>query len=73
MVSSFNFWMGCALRDMERLPTPKTPISRRLVLEGVGSSVRHALTQANRMGDAARKALCLRLLNWLRADLRRLA
>lgn len=73
MVSSFNFWMGCALKDMQRLPTPKTPGARRIIVEMVMSSVRHALTQANKLGDAARKGLCLRLLNWLRADLRRLA
>lgn len=34
---------------------------------------RRALSLANRMRDRQRTALCLKILNWLRADLRRLA
>jgi len=34
---------------------------------------RRALSLANRMHDRKRAGLCLKILNWLRADLRRLA
>jgi hypothetical protein len=35
--------------------------------------VRDALGYANRMRDPNRAALCMKILNWLRADLARLA
>jgi hypothetical protein len=73
MVTSFEYWIGRALTHMQRLPAPRTPGARRLILGDVAGFLRRALTEANRLGDASRKALCLRLLNWLRADLRRLA
>lgn len=34
---------------------------------------RRALSLANAMRDRKRQALCLKILNWLRADLRRLS
>lgn len=72
-LQSFNTWISYALSDMSDMPGRDLPISRQLRLEWAMSSLRHALRRANEMGCPARKALCLRVMNWLRADMRRLA
>ncbi len=36
------------------------------------TAVRDALRAANRAGDNAAKSTCLRILNWLRCEMRRL-
>jgi hypothetical protein len=70
-INSFNSWIGWALGDLRHLPSRDAPHTRKVIIDMVMTSLRRALTAANRMQDNARKALCLRLMNWLRADLRR--
>ncbi|MCO5092026.1 hypothetical protein [Bosea sp. (in: a-proteobacteria)] len=73
ILESFNTWIGWAQSDLRCLPTAdEAPKSRSLLLSTARHSVRHALVAANKLGCAARKALCLRVLNWIAADLRRL-
>lgn len=66
-LNSFNAWMGWALSDLSHLPDRDAPQTRRIILDQVCVSVRHALAAANAMGCAKRKAACLRVLNWLRS------
>lgn len=70
-LESFNNWIGYALSDLARMPGRDTPMAREIIGDMVMSSLLHALRRANEMQDNARKALCMRVLNWLRADLRR--
>lgn len=75
-LASFNQWVAWAQQDLDGLlwlvPAEDYPHSRRLRLEGARHAVGHALNAANRLSCPARKAMCLRVLNWLNADLRRL-
>lgn len=71
-LESFNFWIGHALSDLTKLPGRDLPISRRLSLEWAMSSMPRALKRANQMNCPARRALCMRVMNWIRADLRAL-
>ncbi|MBD3844242.1 hypothetical protein IED13_00930 [Bosea sp. SSUT16] len=72
-LESFNTWIGWAQCDLRSLPTAdEAPKSRSLLLSTARHSVRHALVAANKLGCSARKALCLRVLNWIAADMRRL-
>lgn len=43
----------------------------RYWLDTAEGYVRRALGEANRMRDRKRAALCLRILNWIRADIAR--
>lgn len=70
-LDSFNSWIGYALSDLASLPGRELCWSRRHVLEMALGSLKHALKRANELKDAARKALCLRIMSWIRADLRR--
>ena len=70
-LESFNAWIGYALSDLARLAGHDTPTARGIGVDMVLGSLRHALRRANEMRDPARKALCLRLINWLRADMRK--
>ncbi|AZO77517.1 MULTISPECIES: hypothetical protein [unclassified Bosea (in: a-proteobacteria)] len=75
-LDSFNAWIGWALGDLAALPDLPAavyPWSRRHRVEMAMTSLRSALKRANEMGCPARKALCMRVLNWLRADMRRAA
>lgn len=72
LLKSFNTWIGWALGDLSDLPSAGLPLSRRLTIQSVIPSVRHALGRANEMGCRKRQAMCMRVLNWLHAELRRL-
>lgn len=75
LLDSFNTWVGYALGDLADLPRLDAgtyPISRRLRIEGAMTSLCHASGRASSMKCTARKALCMRLMNWLRAELRAL-
>lgn len=72
LVRSFNRWIGWALGDLVFVPGPDLPRSRRAGLQSIKPSVKNALRYANAMGCPARKAMCLRVLNWLNAEIRRL-
>ncbi|WP_377838736.1 hypothetical protein [Bosea sp. UC22_33] len=72
LVRSFNRWIGWALGDLAHVAGRDTPRSRRAGLQSIKPSVTNALRFANAMGCPARKAMCLRVLNWLNAEIRRL-
>lgn len=75
LIARFNTWIGYALGDLADLPrldASTYPISRRLRIEMAMKSLRQASGRAGEMKCSARKALCMRLMNWLRAELRRL-
>lgn len=72
-LDSFNRWIGWALEDLRDAPSAdEAPRSRSILLKSVAASLRNALTAANWLRCPARKAMCLRVLNWINADLRRL-
>ena len=72
-LDSFNRWIGWALEDLRDAPgADEAPRSRAICIKHVASSVTNALTAANWLRCSARKAMCLRVLNWINADLRRL-
>lgn len=73
ILSGFNQWVAWAQQDLSDLPpASEAPRSRACALKQAKRSLLAALEAANKLGCPARKALCLRVLNWLRADLRRL-
>jgi hypothetical protein len=72
-IASFNTWIGYAIKDLGILPGRDAPQTRQTIIDMAIVSVTRALTRANQMGCPARKALCLRVLNWLNADARRAA
>jgi hypothetical protein len=65
----FNTSIGLA-RDYLRYARDRRGvlINRAGWIELATEQVRRALAAANAMHDSERRALCLRLLNWLRAD-----
>lgn len=69
----FNRWIGDALNELRTLSRYRHSDARASVLRTAASSVKAARAYANKLNCPARKALCLRVLNWLRADLRRAA
>lgn len=71
-LESFNTWICWAQQDLRFLPSEDTPRSRAVVLKMVLHPLNHALQAANKLGCPARKAMCLRVMNWIAADLRRL-
>lgn len=72
-LSSFNRWVGWAQHDLGNLPpADEAPRTRSLLLKQARKTLTNALTAANRLGCPARKAMCLRVMNWIAADLRRL-
>lgn len=71
-LNSFNYWVGCALTELTKLALYRTAVVRRSVLDTVLFYLGHSLKAANRMQCAARQAVCMRVMNWLRADMRRL-
>ncbi len=71
LLANFNYWMEAALEELRaNLPARGAPL-RKFSLGIAEGYVEAALINANKMRDPARKALCLRVLNWIRADLRR--
>lgn len=68
----FNRWIGDALRELRALAQYRSPEVRASVLRTTAASVKAARSYANKLNCSARKALCLRVLNWIAADLRRL-
>lgn len=68
----FDYWIGAARDELAGVGRGHG-LSWRGLLRLARDFVRYALSYANRMGCAARRALCLRLINWLNADLRRAA
>lgn len=72
-LDSFNRWIGWALEDLRAAPiAAEAPRSRAILLKSVAASICNALTAANWLRCSARKAMCLRVLNWINADIRRL-
>ena len=72
-LDSFNRWIGWALEDLRDAPcADEAPRTRAICLKGIASYLRHALTAANWLRCSARKAMCLRVLNWINADIRRI-
>lgn len=73
MLSNFNYWMEAALEELRYSKRPFRGHYRKFSLGIASGYVKAALINANKMRDPARKSLCLRVLNWIRADLRRAA
>jgi hypothetical protein len=73
MLRVFNLYIGGATRCLEARNIHADPANIRFAIEQAEICMRQALRIANLMDDVARKALCLRVMNWLRADLRRAA
>ena len=71
-LSGFNFWIASA-RDEIAGKGLGAAMSWRGLLSLALRYIRTALTYANRLGCPDRRALCMRLMNWLRADMRRAA
>lgn len=72
-MTSFDYWIEAARWELNQLQKYATPSVRRLCLTGAEHAMTYALRAANKAGCRARKSLCLRVLNWIRADLRRAA
>lgn len=69
----FNDHIDRAQSELRQRSRMGSEIVRRMCAETAMAHVRHALRLANQLQCADRKAVCLRVLNWLRADLRRAA
>lgn len=72
-LSNFNYWIEAALEELRANLPDRRASGRKFSLGIAEGYVEAALINANKMRDPARKALCLRVLNWIRADLRRVA
>ena len=74
LLRSFNQWIGWAQQDLTNLPpADEAPRSRAADLKHARRTLSNALAAANKLGCPARKAMCLRVMNWIAADLRRLS
>lgn len=62
-----------AQRALAQRAAAPSPYAARCYLNIARYRVCRALANANAMRDRKRQALCLKILNWLRADLRRLS
>lgn len=72
-LASFNQWISWAQQDLSHLPpADEAPTTRAFLLKHARKTLANALTAANRLRCPARKAMCLRVLNWLNAEIRRL-
>lgn len=67
----FNDHIAAAQRELAQRNGYRSEVVRQSCADTAIAHLRHALRLANQMQCAARKAVCLRVLNWLRADLRR--
>lgn len=68
-LNAFNSYLTYARRDLEQARRSKK--HKASWLANAAGMVRWALGEANRMRDRKRAALCLRILNWIRADIAR--
>lgn len=73
ITAEFEHWVRAALREARTLAEYTFASPRSSVLRMALTFMKAALSCANALGCPDRKALCLRVLNWLRADLRRLS
>ncbi len=69
----FNDHIDRAQSELRQRNRFHTDVVRQQCAHAAAAHLRHALRLANQLRCAARKAVCLRVLNWLRADLRRAA
>lgn len=68
-MQAFTYWMEAAREDLALARLYETPANRAPVLRRAMACVALALGAANRLRDQPRRALCLRVLTWLRAAL----
>jgi hypothetical protein len=66
---AFTYWMEAAQDDLRPLRLYATAPNRAALLRRATICVRYALGAANTLRDQRRRALCLRILTWLRAAL----
>ena len=67
----FNAHIVAAMQELRFRAGYQCSIVRRMCVTTALAHLRHAFGLANALQDGARKALCMRLMNWLRTDLRR--
>ena len=68
-LSGFNFWIASARDEIAGRGVAKD-MSWRGLLSLALRFLGNALIYANRLCCTERRALCMRLMNWLRADMR---
>lgn len=73
MADVAHFNEGLRLAREAIASAPSNPVMRRAHLRTAHHDVTRSLAAANRMRDRTRAGLCLKILNSLRADLRRLS
>ncbi|WP_324132338.1 hypothetical protein [Bosea sp. (in: a-proteobacteria)] len=66
---AFTYWMEAAREDLASARVYETAANRAALLSRTIVCVRYALGAANALRDQPRRALCLRVLTWLRAAL----
>jgi hypothetical protein len=71
--SFFNDHIRQAQIELERRNGYVSPVVRQISTDTALAHLGHALRIANQLGDDVRKATCMRVLNWVRADLRKAA
>lgn len=71
--SFFNDHIRQAQIELQRRNGFQTAFARQSCADSALAHLRHALRIANQLGDDVRKATCMRVLNWVRADLRKAA
>lgn len=72
-IASFEYWIDAARWNLTELQRYRGAVARGSCLRMAEHNMQQALNAASRARCRARKALCLRVLNWIRADLRRAA
>ncbi len=72
-ITFFNEHMAAARRALNERNGFRSEMARQDCADGALAHLGHALRLANQLQDDTRKAMCLRVMNWLRADLRRAA
>lgn len=68
-MQAFTYWMAAAREDLTSLPLYTSKAVRADILRRAIACIRYALGAANSLRDQTRRALCLRVLTWLRAAL----
>lgn len=69
----FNEHMAAASRALSERDGFRSEMVRQNCADGALAHLGHALRIANQLQDDTRKATCMRVMNWLRHDLRRAA
>jgi hypothetical protein len=72
-LNSFNYWIDSARQQLVNLARYPSAEVRRPFLDMALFDVGQALKAAEWMPCEARQALCRRIMNWIRADMRRAA